>query len=62
MLEKVLHKVTVKGWKTKYARRLTHKATRGPIALLENVLHKVTVKGGRLNTLEFSFTGQRRGP
>ena len=44
----------MKGWKTKFAREITDRAT----ALLEKVLHKVAVNGGRLNSLHFSPTGQ----
>ena len=54
MLKYVLHKITVKGWKTKFVREITDRAT----ALLEKVLLKVAENGGRLNSLHLSPTGQ----
>ena len=57
MLKYVLHKITVKGWKTKFVREITDRAT----ALLEKVLLKVAENGGRLNSLHLSPTGQCGG-
>ena len=54
LLKYVLHKITVKGWKTKFVREITDRAT----ALLEKVLLKVAENGGRLNSLHLSPTGQ----